>query len=215
MANFTKFGDFQFDVLREVGNIGAGHAATALSKLIQKEVDMKVPQVKIIPFDEVADCVGGAEALVATVFLRVEGECPGNMFFILDLDSARHLLTQMIGSEMKSEDDMLSEMEISALHEIGNILAGSYLSSLADFTQLNLQPSVPALAIDMAGAILSYGLIELGRTGDFALTIDTAFFEGNEQVKGHFFLIPDPDSLEILFRSLGVPLDGNYENWHG
>lgn len=208
MVNFSKFGDFQFDVLREVGNIGAGHAATALSKLIQKEVDMKVPQVKIISFDEVADFVGGAEAIVVAVYLRVEGDCPGNMFFIVDFESARNLLQQMIGTAVSP--DVLSEMEISALHEIGNILAGSYLSSLADFTKLNLHPSVPALAIDMAGAILSYGLIELGRSGDFALTIDTAFFEGNAQVKGHFFLIPDPDSLEILFRSLGVPLDGNY-----
>lgn len=208
MAYFTKFGDFQFDVLREIGNIGAGHAATALSKLMQKEIDMKVPQVSIIPFDEVADCVGGAEAVVVTVFLRVEGDCPGNMFFILDLDSARHLLEQITGINKDVYD--WEDLEISALHEIGNILTGSYLSSLADFTQLNLQPSVPALAVDMAGAILSYGLIALGQAGDFALTIDTAFFEGNEKVKGNFFLIPDPESLPILFRSLGVPFDGDY-----
>lgn len=210
MANFNKFGDFQFDVLREVGNIGAGHAATALSKLIQKEIDMKVPQVKIISFDEIADSVGGAEALVVTVFLRVEGDCPGNMFFIVDFASARNLLEQMLGMKTDNSDEFLSEMEISALHEIGNILTGSYLSSLADFTKLTLHPSVPALAIDMAGAILSYGLIELGRSGDFALTIDTAFFEGKHEVKGHFFLIPDPESFEKLFSSLGVPFDGNY-----
>ncbi len=209
MTNFNKFGDFQFDVLREVGNIGAGHAATALSKLIQKEVDMKVPQVNIITFDEIADFVGGAESVVVAVFLRVEGDCPGNMFFIVDLDSARNLLHQMLGM-VEGGSGELSEMEMSALHEIGNILTGSYLSSLADFTHLSMHPSVPALAIDMAGAILSYGLIELGQAGDYALTINTAFFEGNEEVKGHFFLIPDPDSLEKLFLSLGVPLDGNY-----
>lgn len=208
MANFTKFGDFQFDVLREIGNIGAGHAATALSKLMQKEIDMKVPQVRIIPFDEVADCVGGAENVVVTVFLRVEGDSPGNMFFILDMDSAMHLLHQVTGISKTVQE--WEEMEVSALHEIGNILTGSYLSSLADFTQLNLQPSVPGLAVDMAGAILSYGLYALGQSGDFALTIDTAFFEGNEQVKGNFFLIPDPESLPILFRSLGVPFDGDY-----
>ncbi|TGV11607.1 chemotaxis protein CheC, partial [Mesorhizobium sp. M00.F.Ca.ET.186.01.1.1] len=207
-AYFTKFGDFQFDVLREIGNIGAGHAATALSKLMQKEIDMKVPQVSIIPFDKVADCVGGAEAVVLAVFFRVEGDCPGNMFFILDLDSARYLLEQITG--ISKDVYEWEELEISALHEIGNILTGSYLSSLADFTQLNLQPSVPALAVDMAGAILSYGLIALGQAGDFALTIDTAFFEGNEKVKGNFFLIPDPESLPILFRSLGVPFDGDY-----
>ncbi len=211
MTNFTNFGEFQIDVLREVGNIGAGNAATALSKLIQKEIDMKVPQVKVLSFDQIADFVGGAEALVVTVFLRVEGDCPSNMFFILDYPSARNLLRNVFGMiEGASDNEQLSEMELSALHEIGNILAGSYLSSLADFTNLDLHPSVPALAIDMAGAILSYGLIELGNSGDFALTIDTAFFEGNEEVQGHFFLIPDPDSLEKLFSALGVPLDGNY-----
>ncbi|MFD2371318.1 chemotaxis protein CheC [Brevibacillus sp. GCM10020057] len=208
MGYFTKFGDFQFDVLREIGNIGAGHAATALSKLLSKEIDMKVPQVSVIPFDQVADCVGGAETVVVTVFLRVEGDSPGNMFFILDMDSAKHLLQQITGIEKDVFE--WGEFEISALHEIGNILTGSYLSSLADFTKLNMQPSVPALAVDMAGAILSYGLIALGQAGDVALTIDTAFFEGNELVKGNFFLIPDPDSLPILFRSLGVPFDGDY-----
>lgn len=211
MSIFAKFGEFQLDVLREVGNIGAGNAATALSKLIAKEIDMKVPQVNIIGFDEIADFVGGAEALVVTVFLRVEGECPGNMFFIVDYDTARNLLRTVFGlTDKAGEVEELSEMELSALQEIGNILAGSYLSSLADFTNLNMQPSVPALAIDMAGAILSYGLIELGNSGDYALTIDTAFFEGNEEVKGHFFLLPDPESLEKLFSALGVPLDGNY-----
>ncbi|WP_400162995.1 chemotaxis protein CheC [Brevibacillus sp. TJ4] len=207
MAYYSKFGEFQFDVLREIGNIGAGHAATALSKLIQKEIDMKVPQVNVIPFDQVADCVGGSEAVVVTVFLRVEGDATGNMFFILDIDSAQHLLHQVTGIDKQVE--MWEELEISALHEMGNILTGSYLSSLADFTNLNLQPSVPALAIDMAGAILSHGLYALGRAGDFALTIDTAFFEGNERVKGHFFLIPDPESLPTLFRALGVPFDGD------
>ncbi|WP_139488965.1 chemotaxis protein CheC [Brevibacillus dissolubilis] len=210
MGEFFKFGDFQLDVLREVGNIGAGHATTALSKLLQKEIDMKVPQVKIIHFDEIADFLGGDEVVVITVFLRVEGDCPGNMFFILDFSSARNLLEQLLGMKVDEEQEGFTEMELSALHEIGNILTGSYLSSLADFTNLNLQPSVPALAIDMAGAILSYGLIALGQNGDYALTIDTAFFEGNEQVQGHYFFIPDPESFEKLFSSLGVPFDGNY-----
>jgi len=210
MSNLRKFGEFQFDVLREVGNIGAGHAATALSKLIQKEVDMKVPQVNIIHFNEIADFVGGDEALVLAVLLRVEGDCPGYMFFILTLESARNLLRHFLELPEEPDETGLSEMEMSAMQEIGNILIGSYLSSLADFTKLNLQPSVPALAIDMAGAILSYGLIDISQSSDFALTIDTAFFEGNEEVAGHFFLIPDPESLEKLFSALGVPLDGNY-----
>jgi len=209
MAEFYhKLGDFQLDVLREVGNIGAGHAATALAKLLQKEIDMNVPLVSILSFDQIADFVGGAETVVVTVYLRVLGDCPGNMFFIMDEPSAQNLLHHLLAMPPR-QAGQFSEMELSALLEIGNILVGSYLSSLADFTGLNLQPSVPALAIDMAGAILSFGLIELGRAGDLALTIDTAFFEGNEEVKGHFFLIPDPESFQTLFSALGVPLDGN------
>lgn len=203
---FDQFGDFQLDVLREVGNIGAGNAATALSKLISKEIDMKVPQVKIIAFDEIADFVGGNESLVVCVFLHVLGDIPGNMFFIISLPTAKKLLRELLGIET-NDDEWFDEMELSALNEIGNILTGSYLSSLADFTKLNMQPSPPAVAIDMAGAILSYGLLEIGHTGDFALTIDTAFFQGNEELEGHFFLLPDPAALPQLFRALGVPLE--------
>ncbi|WP_047151665.1 chemotaxis protein CheC [Aneurinibacillus tyrosinisolvens] len=206
MIKFEQFDDFQFDVLREVGNIGAGNAATALSKLISKEIDMKVPQVKIISFDEIADFVGGDETIVVSVFLRVLGDISANMFFIISLASAKNLIRQLMGIDTGTEDSF-DEMELSALNEIGNILTGSYLSSLADFTKLNMQPSVPAVAIDMAGAILSYGLLEIGNNGDFALTIDTAFLEGEQEVEGHFFLIPDPEALPQLFRALGVPFE--------
>ena len=105
------------------------------------------------------------------------------------------------------DPNSFSDMEISALQEIGNILVGSYLSSLADFTRLNLSPTVPSLAIDMAGAILSFGLIQFGQMGDHALLIDTKFLEGDHEVEGHFFFIPDPESFEKIFVSLGVPLE--------
>ena len=102
--------------------------------------------------------------------------------------------------------DPFSEMEMSALTEIGNILAGSYLSSLADFTRLRLAPTVPALTINMAGAVLSYGLMQCGAMGDHALLIDTSFLQRDGiVVAGHFFLIPDPDAFPIIFNALGVP----------
>jgi chemotaxis protein CheC len=200
------FPEFQLDVLKEVGNIGAGHAATALSKLLDKPVDMQVPKVNVLPFHEVADMIGGAEQIVIAVYLRVVGEAPGNMFFMLSLSSAKRLLQHFIGLEMENEDSF-SEMELSAVSEIGNILAGSYLSSLSDLTQLNLSPTVPGLAIDMAGAIISYGLIEYGSVGDHALLIDTKFLEGHDEVEGHFFFIPDPESFQKIFTALGVPME--------
>lgn len=204
MGDFRPFADLQLDVLREVGNIGAGHAATALAKLLDKPVDMMVPKVRIVPFEEIAESVGGIEQVVVAIFLRIDGETPGNMFFILTQESAKRLLRKIVGIEMENEE-LYSEMELSALNEIGNILAGSYLSSLADFTNLNMQPTVPSLAIDMAGAILTYGLLQYGEMGDHALLIDTAFLEGKDEVEGHFFLIPDPESFDRIFVALGVP----------
>jgi chemotaxis protein CheC len=200
---FDRFADFQMDVLKEVGNIGAGHAATALSKLLDKPVDMLVPKVRMVAFEDIAESVGGAEKVVIAIFLRVEGATPGNLFFILTLDSAKKLLRNLVGIEVV-DDEHYTEMELSALCEIGNILAGSYLSSLADFTNLYMSPTVPALAIDMAGAVLSYGLLQFGQMGDSALLIDTKFLDGNDEVEGHFFLIPDPESFDKIFVALGV-----------
>jgi chemotaxis protein CheC len=200
------FPEFQLDVLKEVGNIGAGHAATALSKLLDKPVDMLVPKVNVLPFHEVAEMIGGAEEIVIAVYLRVVGEAPGNMFFMLSLSSAKRLLHHFMGLRVE-DDGSFSDMEMSAVSEIGNILAGSYLSSLGDLTQLYLSPTVPGLAIDMAGAIISYGLIEYGQVGDHALLIDTKFLEGQDEVEGHFFFIPDPDSFQKIFAALGVPME--------
>ncbi|MFS0839333.1 chemotaxis protein CheC [Paenibacillus sp. 1P03SA] len=203
MDTFRQLADYQMDVLKEIGNIGAGHAATALSTLLDKPVDMLVPKVMVLPFEEIPEIVGGAEEVVLAIFLRVVGDAPGNMFFILNLESAKRMLFSLIGMEL-SDSGEYTELEISALNEIGNILAGSYLSSLADFTRLSMSPTVPSLAIDMAGAILSYGLLQFGEMGDQALLIDTKFLEGNEEVQGNFFLIPDPESFGKLFAALGV-----------
>jgi chemotaxis protein CheC len=204
MDAFKRLREFQMDVLKEVGNIGAGHAATALSTLLNKPVDMQVPCVRMIPFEEISESVGGAEQVVLAIFLRVEGDAPGNMFFIVSMESVKKLLKDLVGLERVSEEGEFSELELSALNEIGNILAGSYLTSLADFTQLHLTPTVPSLAIDMAGAILSFGLLQFGQMGDQALLIDTKFLEGNNEVQGHFFLIPDPESFGKIFTALGV-----------
>lgn len=210
MSFIEKISSIHLDILKEIGNIGAGHAATALSKLLNKKIDMKVPNVQIVSFDEMMNMAGGAENVVAGVFLRIEGEAPGSMFFVLPVEQATSFIREMIGDESFSlETPPYSEIGLSALQELGNILSGSYLSSLSDFTNLSLYPSVPALSIDMVGAIISYGLIELSHVSDYAIVIDTALNEDEEAdteyVKGHFFLLPDPDSFQTIFKSLGVP----------
>jgi chemotaxis protein CheC len=192
----------QIDVFKEIGNIGAGNAATALSKMIAKRIDMDVPKVNILEFKDVAELVGGPEAAVVGIYFKVTGDISGSIMYIMEKKSAKFLTSLLMSREM--ENDALDEMEISALQEVGNILAGSYLSSLSSLTGLTLVVSVPSLAVDMAGAILSVPVILFGQVGDKVMLIETDFIEGSEHVKGNFFLVPDEDSFEILLKSLGV-----------
>lgn len=192
----------QIDVLREIGNIGAGNAATALSKMIAKRIDMDVPKVNILEFKDVAELVGGPEAAVVGIYFKVTGDISGSIMFLMDKKSAKFLTNLLMSRE--TDNDYLDDMEISALQEVGNILAGSYLNSLSTLTKLNLIVSVPSLAVDMAGAILSVPVILFGQVGDKVMLIETDFIEGSEHVKGNFFLVPDEDSFAILLESLGV-----------
>jgi chemotaxis protein CheC len=211
MGYEKRITSMHLDILKEIGNIGAGHAATALSTLLDKKIDMKVPSVQVVSFDEMMDMAGGPDNVVVSVFLRIEGEAPGSMFFLLPLEQASMYIRIMIQDRSFSfSAPPYSELGLSAMQELGNILSGSYLSSLSDFTNLNLLPSVPALSIDMAGAIIGFGLLEISQVSDYAIVIDTALkeeeVEESESVKGHFFLLPDPDSFKIIFQSLGVNL---------
>ncbi|WML49262.1 chemotaxis protein CheC [Neobacillus sp. PS3-34] len=213
MGFINQFSSIHLDLLKEIGNIGAGNAATALSKLLNKKIEMNVPNVQIVSFDEMVEMAGGSENTAASVFLRIEGEAPGNMFFILPLSQAENFIQQMIGKEEFSFSNLpYNEIALSALQELGNILIGSYLSALSDFTNLSLYPSVPALSIDMVGAIISSGLMEHSQVSDFAIVIDTAFkediVEAAGTVRGHFFMLPDPDSFRTIFKSLGVKENG-------
>lgn len=203
-----RFTDIHLDVLKEIGNIGAGHAATSLSSLLNRKIDMHVPSVRLVDFDEVMDLAGGTETEVVGVCLRIEGDAPGSMFFILSPSQAERFVRQMTGIlDFSFRETPECEVALSALQELGNILAGSYLTALSDFTRLELLPSVPSLSMDMVGAILSFGLIELSQVSDQAIVIETFLSDtlNTDPVEGHFFLFPDPDSYQTLFDVLGVP----------
>ncbi|MGE7766408.1 chemotaxis protein CheC [Peribacillus sp. NPDC096540] len=208
MSFIEKINPLRLDILKEIGNIGAGHAATALSAILNRKIDMNVPNVRVVSFDEMMEMAGGADQVVASIFLRIEGDASGSMFFILSLPVAEYFIQQMTGDETFSINSTpYTDLALSCLQELGNILSGSYLSSLSDFTQLNLYPSVPSLSIDMVGASISYGLLELSQVSDTAIVIDTVLEKDQlfvESINGHFFLLPDPESFDIIFASLGV-----------
>jgi chemotaxis protein CheC len=206
--NLNGLDSMQYDVLREIGNIGAGNATTALSQMINSKVVMKVPKVELLEFKELSDIVGGAERIVVGILFTLGGDIDGMMMFMLDKQAARHLVNilmsmgQMDTGETSYED--FTEMEISALNEIGNIIAGAYLSSLSMLTKLTISSSIPYMAIDMAGAILSVPAIEFGKIGDKALLIETEFGDDVKAVNGYFILIPSLDSYGAILKSLGL-----------
>lgn len=203
VSGIDDLGNLELDVLREIGNIGSGNAATALAQMLNRKVDMDVPRAKILEFKDVSDTLGGAEIPVVGILLKVTGDLTGNIMFILQQKAAK-LLVNMLMHGTAGNSEEFTELELSALKEIGNILAGSYLSALSGLTNMKILPSVPDLAIDMAGAILSVPAIEFGKVGDTVLYIETEFSEGSDKVVGDFFLVPDVDTYDVLLKALGV-----------
>jgi chemotaxis protein CheC len=203
VTGIDELNNIQLDVLKEIGNIGSGNAATALAKMLNRKVDMDVPRAKILEFKEVSDTLGGAELPVVGILLKVSGDLTGNIMFILQQKAAAMLVNMLMGRPVDAVEEF-SEIDLSALKEIGNILAGSYLSALSALTNLKILPSVPDIAIDMAGAILSVPAIEFGKVGDTVLYIETEFSEGSDKVVGDFFLVPDLETYDVLLKALGV-----------
>ena len=185
--SLEKVSETYLDVLKEIGNIGAGNAMTALSQMLNCKVDMKVPQVKLLDFNEVGAMMGGEEQVMVGVFLGVEGDITGSMMFLVEQGSAKHLLHKIMGDMVQQEG--FSEIEFSAMQESGNIITGAYLNSLSMMTNLTIIPTPPSLTLDMAGAILSVPAIEFGTLGDKILLMLTQF-RYVVDLNGYFILLP-------------------------
>ncbi len=204
MAEDKHIDDMQFDVLREIGNIGSGHAATALAKMLDQKIDIKVPRAVVCDFNYLVQMVGGEEKLVIGILLQLSDDVDGMMMFIMDIPSAYMLLRKLMFADLKDQDE-LNEMHMSALQEIGNIITGAYLSSLSDLTKLKINASIPYMSIDMAGAVLSVPAIEFGKLGDKAVMIETEFdMTTGTEINGYFLLIPTMDSYSRIMTSLGM-----------
>ncbi|MGE5552321.1 MAG: chemotaxis protein CheC [Betaproteobacteria bacterium] len=193
----------ELDALKEVGTVGAGNAATVFSSMLGQRVPMTVPEARLLPIAQVSEVFGGAEAEVVGVCLTVIGDAPAVILFLLPLRDGQALVRQLLGQAGPTEITF-NDLERSALGEATNILSGAYLQALSEFTGLAFTPSPPAFAHDMAGALLDNVFAELGQVGDYALLIETEFMTGEQGVKGHFFLVPDPEGLTTILQALGV-----------
>ncbi len=195
--------DLQFDVLKEIGNIGAGNATTALAKMINMKIDMNVPRVELVPFTDLPDTFGSAEEVLAGILVQLDGDIKGMMMFLVKEESAHHLVNSLMGGMVLNDGDGFSDMELSALSEIGNIIIGAYLSAMSNLTNLKIASSVPYISIDMAGALLSVPAIEFGKLGDKVLLIETQFGE-LDFVNGYFLMVPELESYDVILTSLGM-----------
>lgn len=193
----------QFDVLREISSVGMGHAATAMSQLLDEPIHLNVPRVTLTDIAEVPELLGGAETLVAGVTLQILGDARGNILLVFPSESASRLVARLLRQESVVLE---SELGVSTLKEVGNILASAYLNALGGLLGKTLIPSIPMFSCDMAGAVVDYLLIELSELGEQALTVETEFKGDDptrETIRGHFFLLPDPQSLQVLLSSVG------------
>jgi chemotaxis protein CheC len=198
-VEYSNLSALQLDALKEVSNIGAGNAATALSVMIGRKVDMTVPAVNIVRLEDIVEENGECE--VAGTVVRVLGDIAGNILLVFEKPTAENIIEKLVGSKQSPE----SEMGSSVLCEIANIISASYMNSIAQLTDLAILPSVPATSYDMLGAILTTTFIESNQYDEYILDIETVFLDDTEKnIGGHFYYIPMPGSLEKILKSIGI-----------
>ncbi len=194
----------QLDVLKEIGNIGAGNATTSLAMLLNNNLRMDIPSVKIMSFDDVSEMVGGAETIVAAILTGFKGDVSGMVLFVLEIEDAKNLAGSMLNRTYGEGLVDFDAMDRSALKEVGNILMSAYLSSISTLTNLKVHTEPPGICIDMAGSVLDLPLIELGQVSDDALIIDSKFRDNNEWIDGYLIFVADEEAYKRIFTALGI-----------
>lgn len=206
MENYNELSKEQLDALQEVGNIGVGNAASALADLIGAKIDINIPKLGVVPFNDAFSLIGESEDLVIGLQLNLTGDTSGVVLFLFDekcgISLCKRLLKVSLGVEKEDED--FDEISQSAIQEIGNILTGSFISALSQITSLNFKTSPPALAYDMLGAIVSTSLVVSQQFDNQVLIFETQLFLEEDAIKGHFLFLPSPETLPLILKGLGL-----------
>lgn len=203
MSKFSleEINESYVDVLQELGNIGAGNAMTAVSSMLSIRVSMHVPKVELIEASKLGDSLCQADEIVVGIFVELSKDIEGSMMFLMKLDSAQNLVNKLMMRDANYEAEF-DEMDLSALTEVGNIIAGSYLASLSKMTNLVISSSIPYITVDMAASVLSVPAIQFGQYGDNALMIQTEFGD-DAMINGYFILMPEQESYDKILKGLG------------
>lgn len=193
------------DALREIGNIGSGNAATSLSEMLMKPVGIQVPVIRIVDYNEASAQLGGPENMLVGMLLSLSGDVTGMMMFLLEKDFGHLVLNTLLGQTLESFEDV-DEMGLSALKEIANIMAASYVNAISGLTGMNINISVPDICIDMVGAMLSVPVIHYANVSDKIIFIQDQFNSDDESAVSHILMIPEVQSLNQIMKNLGILL---------
>jgi chemotaxis protein CheC len=199
----SQLTDEQLYALERMSNTGMDRAAIALSQLMRRTIHLKVPRVLAVDAARVPELLGGAQQMAVVVYLQILGDARGNIMMVFTRENAIQML-EILLSRDKTKGTLLTELELSALKEVGNILASAYLNALGEKLKMTLIPSVPLLSFDTAGAVVDYVVNDLGEVSDLSFMIETEFSEDNNNFCGHFFLLPALHSLDVILKKIGV-----------
>ncbi|WP_458862804.1 chemotaxis protein CheC [Acidaminobacterium chupaoyuni] len=205
LQDYSELNAIQLDALCEIGNIGSGNAASALSTMLDKPVNIAVPKIKVLDYESVVEQLGGAENALVGLMLSLTGDVTGMIMFLLHKEFAHMVLQELTGGTLQIGTE-LDEMSRSAIMEVGNIMAASYVNAIASLTGLEINITVPDLCVDMVGAILSVPAIYYADISDKIIFIEDEFNHKTDHAGSHVLLIPETQSLAKIMASLG--LDG-------
>lgn len=205
LNTYDALNDIHIDVLREIGNIGSGNAASALASMLARQVSISVPIVRILDYEQVVEELGGPEQMIVGLLLSLEGDVKGMIMFLLHQNFANMTLSALMGADVP-EDAEMDEMAYSAIQEVANIMAASFVNAISEMTGLTINITVPSMCVDMLGAILSVPAIHYANISDKIVFIQDEFSSQDLHAPNHVLLIPDVESLGKIMTNLGIEL---------
>ena len=203
IKNYDELNSLELDTLREIGSVGTGNAATALSQMLGREVRITLPEVRIMGYNEAIEWIGGPEEITAGVLVKLSGQISGIMLSVQPLEFV-NIVLESIMDKTAADYSGLTEMDHSALVEVGNIMISTFINALSGLAVMDVSLTVPAFTVDMQGAILAVPMAEYGGQSDYIMTIGGNFVCDNKQVPCRLLMSPDLRSLNALLRKLGV-----------
>ena len=205
LKNYGELNEMHRDMLQELGNIGCGNAITSLAAMTNKKIDMSVPKVHILNYDQIAELLGGPENTIVAMMVDFEGDVTGTMMFLLNHEFAARLIEDVSGIEV-TDFNRLGELECSVLMELSNIMGGAYISALSTLTSLNIQLSVPYLSSDMVGAVLNAPAVKYEKLGDQVIFIEEDIETVSAELTSNILVIFDIESLDKIMGVFGLEL---------